>query len=605
MSFKNILVFSSCSLVLLGACKQAKTVVATTPPTTTAATSKENQGFYQFLNDDPAASPFVAKKAPVFAQNGMATSAHPEASKVGVAILKMGGNAIDAAVATQFALAVVHPSAGNIGGGGFLVFRDKTGKAYTLDYREKAPALASRNMYLDEKGEVKPGQPSWNGHLASGTPGSVDGLVLAHKRFGKLSWKQVLQPAIDLAENGVSLTAKEALGLNRIKPDLLKYNPNAQHRYFMKEDGSEWKEGDVFVQKDLANTLRKIQAEGRKGFYEGEIAQKLLTEIKRGGGIITQKDLDDYHAVWREPVVDSYKGLRVITMPPPSSGGIALMQLLKFVEKYPLQKWGWHSDSTTQVMIEAERRVYADRAKWLGDPDFVKIPQKELLSKAYLEQRWQDFSFSMASDSKKIAGGAIPGYESFETTHSSFVDKDGNAVAITTTLNNSYGSKVVVDGAGFLMNDEMDDFSIKPGHPNSYGLIGNEANAIAPNKRMLSSMTPTIVEKDKKLYMVLGTPGGSTIITSVFQVFLNVVEHQMGMQQAVDAFRFHHQWLPDRTTYETGGFTPQTIQKLTERGYKMDMQKNTIGRMDCILVHPDGKIEGGADVRADDTAVGY
>lgn len=600
MRIKNILILSTISLAFLASCKK---ITPSSSVQQVANKPKENLGFYQFLTDDPNASPFVAKKEPVFAQNGMVAATHPDASKVGVEILKIGGNAIDAAIATQFALAVVHPAAGNIGGGGFLVYRDKKGNAYTLDYREKAPEHASRDMYLDEKGEVKPGQPSWYGHLASGTPGAVDGLEQAHKRFGKLSWKQILQPAIDLAENGVRLTTREARGLNRIKDDLLKYNPTK--KYFLKDDGSEWKEGDLLIQKDLAKTLKRIQQEGRKGFYEGETAQLLINEMKHGGGIITQKDLDSYHAVWREAIVEKYKGYKVITMPPPSSGGIALMQLLKYVEQYPLTKWGWHTDSTTQVMIEAERRVFADRAKWLGDPDFVKVPQKELLSPNFLTQRWGDFSFDLATDSKKVSGGTIPGYESMETTHSSFADKDGNAVSITTTLNNSYGSKVVVDGAGFLMNDEMDDFSIKPGHPNSYGLIGNEANAIAPNKRMLSSMTPTIVEKDGKLFMVLGTPGGSTIITSVFQVFLNVVEHKMGMQQAVDALRFHHQWLPDKITFEEGGFSPQTLQKLLGKGYKIESQKNTIGRMDCILLHPDGRYEGGADVRADDTAIGY
>lgn len=598
MNSKHLLTLSI-SLLSLVACKTNQTNIQQT----TSQKPAENQGFYQFTNEDPNASPFFAKKASVYGKNGMITATHPVASQVGADILKQGGNAIDAAVATQFALAVVHPAAGNIGGGGFLVYRDKNGKSYTLDYREKAPENASRDMYLDENKNIKAGQPSWLGHLASGTPGSVDGLEQAHKRFGKLSWKQVMQPAIDLAENGVKLTAREARGLNNVKADLLKFNPTKT--YFMKTDTAKWKEGEVLIQKDLAKTLRLIQEKGRNGFYEGETAKLLLAEMKRGGGIITQKDLDNYHAVWREAVIGNYKNLKVISMPPPSSGGIALLQLLKFVEPYPLKKWGWHSDSTTQVMIEAERRVYADRSKWLGDPDFVKVPQKELLDAEYLKKRWQDFQFAQATDSKIVKGGDIIGYESPETTHSSFVDKEGNAVSITTTLNGSYGSKVVVDGAGFLMNDEMDDFSIKPGVPNVYGLIGNEANAIAANKRMLSSMTPTIVEKDGKLLMVLGTPGGSTIITSVFQVFLNVAEHQMSMQQAVDALRFHHQWMPDRTTFEEGAFTEKTLIRMRERGYKLDSQKNTIGRMDCILVLPDGTYEGGADVRADDTAVGY
>lgn len=593
------------SIAFLGLCIAITACKTTQQVSKNNHTKKPNQntGFYQFSNEDSTASPFFAKKQSVYGKNGMVAATHPVASQVGVNILKMGGNAIDAAVATQFALAVVHPAAGNIGGGGFLVFRDKTGKSYTLDYREKAPENASRDMYLDEKGDVKSGQLSWYGPTASGTPGAVDGLEQAHKRFGKLTWQQILQPAIDLAENGVKLTMREARGLNRTRGEFVKYNPTKS--YFVKPDTITWKEGELLIQKDLAKTLRRIQEQGRKGFYEGETAKLLLDEMKRGGGILTQKDLDNYKATWREPIIESYKNMKIISMPPPSSGGIALVQLLKYVEPYPLTRWGWHTDSTTQVMIEAERRVFADRATWLGDPDFVKVPQKELLSQDFIKNRWQDFQFSQASNSKVIKAGKIAGYESVETTHSSFLDKEGNAVSITTTLNNSYGSKVVVDGAGFLMNDEMDDFSVKPGVPNSYGLVGNEANAIAPNKRMLSSMTPTIVEENGKLKMILGTPGGSTIITSVFQVFLNVAEHGMTMQQAVDALRFHHQWLPDRTTFEEGGFTEKTLTRMRERGYIIDSQKNTIGRMDCILVLPDGSYEGGSDVRADDTSIGY
>ncbi len=562
----------------------------------------DNTGFYQFLNDDPNASPFVAQKASVYAANGMVASAHPVASKVGVAILQQGGNAIDAAVATNFALAVVHPSAGNIGGGGFLVYRNAQGESFSLDYREKAPAKAHRDMYLDANASVIAGL-SLNGHLASGTPGTVDGMVQMHQKFGRLSWAQLLEPAINLAENGVILTEKEARGLNRIKADLLQYNPTKT--YFIKANNKDWQTGDTLLQKDLAKTLRLIKDKGRAGFYEGPVAEMLLDEMDNGCGIISQKDLNAYRAQWRKPLISSYKNYKIIGMPPPSSGGVALAQMLKYVEKYPLKRYGWHSDSATAVMIEAERRTYADRAKWLGDPDFVKVPVAALLEDKYLEKRFSDFSFERASDSKTIAPGMPVGHESMETTHFSVVDKEGNAVAITTTLNNSYGSKVVVDGAGFLLNDEMDDFSIKPGTPNMYGLIGYEANAIAPNKRMLSSMTPTIVEENGKLKMVLGTPGGSTIITSVFQVALNVLEHGMTMQQAVDARRFHHQWLPDKTTFEEGGFATSTLEKLKNKGYVMDAQKNTIGRMDCILKLPDGRLEAGSDVRGDDTAIGY
>lgn len=563
---------------------------------------KESFGFYQFLSDDPNYNPFFSTKTGIFAQNGMVASAHPVASQVGVDILKRGGNAVDAAVAIKFALAVVHPAAGNIAGGGFLVMRKADGQHFALDFREQAPLKSERDMYLDVNGDVIEGLSIW-GHLASGVPGSVDGMVRAHERFGRLKWADLLQPAIDLAKNGVVQTTREARGLNAFKARLQKESPKST--YFLKPDGTPWAEGDTLFQKDLGRVLTSIGEKGRDGFYKGRTARLLVKEMKSGNGIISKQDLKEYAAIWRDPVVEKYKDYQVITMSPPSSGGIALLQLLRLVEPYPVKKWGWNTDSTVQVMIEAERRVYADRAKFLGDPDFVKIPMRELVSYDYLKSRWADFDFQTATDSRNVSGGVLPGYESMETTHFSVVDKEGNAVSVTTTLNGSYGSGVVVSGGGFLMNNEMDDFSVKPGVPNMYGLIGNKANAIAPQKRILSSMTPTILEKDGKLFMVLGTPGGSTIITSVFQTILNVVEHGMTMQQAVNALKFHHQWLPDRTTFERGALSDETIKYLSERKFKLEEQKNTIGRMDCILVWPDGRLEGGSDPRGDNTSLGY
>ena len=532
-------------------------------------------------------------------RNGMVVSAHPEASKVGLAILKSGGNAVDAAVAVQFALAVVYPNAGNLGGGGFLVYRSAKGETASLDFREKAPVAASRNMYLDSAGNAITDK-SLYGHLAAGVPGSVDGMVKAHQKYGRLSWAKVVQPSIDLANRGYALTERQARELNGNKADFLKYNPGKD--YYISDE--KWSTGDIVKQPDLANTLTLIRDKGREGFYGGPVAAFIEAEMKAGGGLISANDLKNYHAVWRKPVTGDYRGYKVITMPPPSSGGIALIQLLESVEPYPLSRWGFNSDSTVQLMVEAERRVYADRATHLGDPDFYPVPQETLLKDSYSRHRLKDMNWNRATLSSDVLAGSVTGKESEETTHFSIVDRDGNAASVTTTLNGSYGSMVFVKGAGFLLNNEMDDFSVKPGTPNMYGLVGGEANSIQPAKRMLSSMTPTILEKDGDLFMVVGTPGGSTIITSVFQTILNVVDFNKGMQAAVNAKKFHHQWLPDEVSVEKGALDSLTTVRLQQKGYKI-RERGPIGRVDAILKTKWGYYQGGADPRGDDRALGW
>ncbi|MCX3265876.1 gamma-glutamyltransferase [Pedobacter agri] len=533
-------------------------------------------------------------------KNGMVVSAHPEASKVGIEILKKGGNAVDAAVAVQFALAVVYPNAGNIGGGGFMVYRSAKGEVNALDFREKASAAASRDMYLDAAGNPIV-EKSLYGHLAAGVPGSVAGMVEAHKKYGKLSWKEVVQPAIDLAEKGFEITKRQASELNGLHRKLMDINVNGTALVNLE---STWQERSLLIQTELANTLKLIQQKGRAGFYEGAVADAIVAEMQRGKGLMTKEDLKNYRAVWRKPITGNYRGYKVITMPPTSSGGIALIQLLQSVEPYPLNRWGHNSDSTVQVIVEAERRVYADRATHLGDPDFYNVPQKQLLNLDYNKKRMADFNWSAATPSDKVLAGVIKGKESEETTHFSIVDHDGNAVSITTTLNGSYGSLVAVKGAGFLLNNEMDDFSVKPGAPNMYGLVGGEANAIAPNKRMLSSMTPSIVEKDGQLFMVVGTPGGSTIITSVFQTIINVIDFNMDIQSAVAAKKFHHQWLPDEVYVEKDAIDSLAAEKLKAKGYNL-LYRGPIGRVDAIIKTKWGSYQGGADPRGDDLAIGY
>ena len=531
-------------------------------------------------------------------RNGMVVCAYPDAARVGLDILKKGGNAVDAAVAVQFALAVTLPEAGNIGGGGFMVYRSKTGESNTLDFREKGPAAANADMYLDSAGNVIPNMSLYT-HKASGVPGSVDGMVQAHNKYGKLKWADLVQPAIDMARNGFKITKHLATDLNHTSGQFKKLNPGKT--YLMKE--GEWQEGDILIQEDLAKTFEQIRDKGRDGFYDGIVADQLVAEMKNGDGLISKADLQNYHSVWRKPITGNYKGYKIITMPPPSSGGIALLQLLQSVEKYPLKRWGYNQDSTVRLIVEAERRVYADRSKYLGDPDFYKVPVDSLLRPAYITARMSSFSWDAATPSTSIQPGTFIGYESDQTTHYSIVDGDGNAVSITTTLNDTFGSRIFVQGAGFLLNNEMDDFSSKPGVPNMYGLVGGKANSIQPGKRMLSCMTPTIVEKDGKLFMVVGTPGGSTIITSVFQTIIDVIEFDQNMQQAVASKRFHSQWLPDEVAAEKGALDSLTIIKLQNKGYKIT-SRGGIGRVDAILKTKQG-YEGGADPRGDDTKLGY
>ena len=533
----------------------------------------------------------------VLGDSAMVVTAHPAASLVGESILRAGGNAIDAAVAVQFALAVVYPNAGNLGGGGFMVLRLADGTSNTLDFREKAPSGASRDMFLNSNGEVSR-EKIESSHLAAGVPGSVEGMWQAHQKYGSMPWKDLVQPAIDLATKGFTITQNQAEDLSELQSEFKKRNPGKN--YFIK---TKWQTGDTLKQPDLAQTLIAVRDNGRAGFYEGAIAEKIVAEMQKNKGIMTADDLKNYNAVWRAPVQGTYRDYTVISMPPPSSGGVALLQLLNMVENYPLKDYGLHTAASMSIMTEAEKRVYADRAAWLGDPDFVRVPVNELLSKQYAQERMSGVDTNTNTPSKQIKAGAFDGYESEQTTHFSIVDAKGNAVAITTTLNDSYGSKIVVQGCGFILNNEMDDFSAKPGEPNMYGLLGGEANAIEPNKRMLSSMTPTIVVKDNDLFMVIGTPGGSTIITSVFQNIVNVIDFDMTMQESINAPRFHHQWLPDHISVEKS-FDGLVLSALEKKNYTIS-KREAIGRVDGILVHPNKLLEGGADPRGDDVAVGF
>ena len=523
-------------------------------------------------------------------------SARKEASDIGISVLNKGGSAFDAMIATDLALTVCFPNAGNISGGGFLVYRTASGEVGSLDYREKAPLSAYEKMYLDENGDVIP-EKSTLGGLAVGVPGTVAGLVEIHSKFGTLPWEDLVKPAIDLATNGYIVTQKQERSLKSKKDDFIKINGV---KTFYAQD---FKAGDTVKNIALAETLKRISKYGAKGFYQGPVAEALIKRVREAGGIITHEDLIKYKPVWRKPLNFRYKNLNIYSMGPPSSGGICLGQILKMIEPYNINQYDHNSEKAIQLIVEAERRSYSDRSKYLGDPDFNEIPYNQLIRDKYLNNRMKSFTFDLASESTDIQAGKIESKESEETTHYSILDKEGNAVAVTTTLNGSYGSKVFVEDGGYFLNNEMDDFSIKPGFANMFGLIGSEINSIKPEKRMLSSMTPTIILKDGKLYMILGTPGGSTIITSVLQTILNVHEFGMDIQSAINAPRFHHQWLPEKIEFENGVFDELSMKKLQDKGYDVKQEYNRIiGRVDAILVSKSGIITTGADPRGDDSA---
>ncbi len=541
---------------------------------------------------------------PEYAKNGMVVSASRLASDAGVNILKKGGNAIDAAVATGFTLAVTHPQAGNIGGGGFLVAHTAYGESFSLDFREMAPSMAHRDMYLDDSSNVVPGLSLYS-HMAAGTPGSVDGLLRIWRDHGSgnISLRQLLLPAIQLAERGFSISYGFARVLNIFHDFFI--NDNGAKAVFIKKNGEPWRAGDKLVQRDLARTLKLISRKGRAGFYEGKTAQLIKRERAEGNGFITKDDLDNYRSVYRTVVTKNFKDLDIVSMGPPSSGGVLLIQMLNMLEQYPLDTLGWNSSDYIHLLTEIERRAYADRAEHIGDPDFWEVPVSMLVSKEYAFERIQNISMEKATKSSVVKAGDPLAYESRETTHYSVIDKNGNAVSVTTTLNTGFGCGVLVEGAGFFLNNEMDDFSAKPGTPNIFGLIGNEANAIQPYKRPLSSMTPTIVLKNGEPFLIIGTPGGSTIITTVMQIILNVAIHGMDIQEAVSVPRVHSQWLPDAIIVEQRSLSKDVEQNLINRGHTIRPYRwSTIGQANGIMIGEKG-FYGGADPRGENATEGY
>ena len=538
----------------------------------------------------------------VVAANGMVVTAHPLATQIGLNVLKSGGNAFDAAIAVKYALAVVLPKAGNIGGGGYMVYRTANGEKGALDFRETAPAAASRDMFIGEQDSVMT-QKALYGHLASCTPGTVDGMEQIHKKFSQLPFDSLIQPAIDLAENGFATTEYDVSTFNDATEKFKEWNESDM--VFIKD--SLWKEGDTLVQKELAKTLKRIKDQGKDGFYKGKTADLIVDEMQQGGGIITYEDLANYNSVWRDPIEGAYRdSFNIISMPPSSSGGIIIVQLLKGSNSYDLKSMGHNTTETIHLMTELQRRAYADRAEHMGDLAYYQVPIDMLLEDEYIASRNSNINLDKATSSQEIKAGEVERIESLETTHFSIVDQEGNAVSITTTLVAYFGSKVMVDGAGFFLNNEMNNFSLKPGFPNIFGLIGGEANAIAPGKRMLSSMSPTIVEKNGELYMVLGTPGGSTIINIIYENIVNVIDFGMTMQEAVNAKKVHSQWLPDRIVIEEGAVDSLTMQALEDKGHALRIFPQ-LGRTEAILIRPDGSYEGAADNTrtGDATAMGF
>lgn len=530
--------------------------------------------------------------ASVKGENGVVVTAHPLASRVGIDVLKKGGNAFDAAIAVQFALAVVYPHAGNIGGGGFLLYHEENGEIGALDFREKAPLRATRDMYLDEMGNVIP-RLSQDGAMAVGVPGSVAGMVAMHERLGTLPWEELIQPAIDLASGGFQLTEYGAQILNEARQAITEINGSSENPFIKKGD-ERFQSGEHIQLPALATTLQRIQKGKNKGFYEGPTAEAIVEIMQLHNGLITFDDLKQYRAIWRKPVSGMFMGHQIYSMCPPSSGGIAILQLLHGSEVFSIEKYAPNSADEAHLMAELMRRVYADRATYLGDTDYVEVPVQKLLDPGYINQRNADIDLKQATPSQAIKEGSVDRIESYETTHFCVVDKAGNAAAITTTLNSRFGSKLFVSNAGFFLNNEMDDFSAKPGVPNQFGLVGSEANAISPGKRMLSSMSPTLVTRNGKLTYILGTPGGSTIITNVYQTLINRIAHGMSLQKAVDDRKIHAQWLPDLISFETGALSVDAQKELKSRGHALK-EIPQIGRLEAIEIHKDGTLEGAAD----------